>query len=99
MYLFFMISGFLFVVGFSIILNFLYELFPINKLTKFLSPTENSIFNKITISIVPNIIWALIEILILGSNCYFVLGFILNIFINMCVMYVICYGYKIISNS
>ena len=93
MYSFFMISGYLFVVGLSVILNYLFELFSINKITKFLCPLEDTIFNKIGIIIIPNILWALIEIIILGSNFYFLMGFILNIFVSLCIMYVIKYGY------
>lgn len=98
MYLFFMISGYLFVVGFSIVLNFLYELFPINRITKFLSPLEETTFNRISIIIIPNFFWALIELVILGSNKFFILGFMLNVFISMCVMYVIKFGYDLIAN-
>lgn len=99
MYLFFMISGYLFVVGLSIILNYLFELFSINKVTKFLSPLEDTIFNNIGIVIIPNILWALIELPILGNKLFFIVGFILNIFISLCVMYVIKYGYTLISNN
>ena len=99
MYLFFMISGYLFVVGLSIILNYLFELFPINKVTKFLSPLEKTIFNNISISVIPNTLWALIEIVILGTNKYFLIGFLLNIFVSLCVMYVIKYGYTLITNK
>ena len=68
MYLFFMISGFLFVTGLSVLLKFIYEIFPINKITNFLSPTEESVFNNIGKVIIPNILWALIEVSLLGSN-------------------------------
>lgn len=95
--LFFMVSGYLFVVGFSVVLNYLFELFPITKITKFLSPTEETVFNKISIVTVPNIIWALIECIILGNNSYFVFGFLLNVFISLCVMYVIKFGYDLIA--
>lgn len=99
MYLFFMISGFLFVIGISILLNYLYDLFSINKFTEFLSPTENTVFNKIGIVIIPNILWGLIEIILLGSNYYFILGFLLNIFVSMCIIYVVKFGYKLIVNK
>ena len=99
MYLFFMITGFLFVTGLSILLNYIYEIFSINKITKFLSPTENTIFNKIGITIIPSIIWSLIEIPMLGTNYYFLLGFILNIIISMSVIYVIKYGYNLINKN
>lgn len=99
MYLFFMISGFLFVIGLSIIFSYLFDIFSINKITKFLSPLEDTIFNNISISVIPNILWSLIEIVILGSNYYFMLGFLLNIFVSMCIMYVIKYGYVLISEK
>ncbi len=99
MYLFFMITGFLFVTGLSILINYIYEIFSINKITKFLSPTENTIFNKIGITIIPSIIWSLIEIPMLGTNYYFLLGFILNIIISMSVIYVIKYGYNLINKN
>lgn len=99
MYLFFMITGFLFVVGASIVLNYLYEIFSINKFTEFLVPTKNTVFNKISIVIIPNILWGLIELVMLGTNYYFLLGFLLNIFVSLCVTYVIKYGYKLIGNN
>lgn len=99
MNLFFMVSGFLFVTGFSVILNYLFEIFSINKFTKFLNPLNNAIFNDISYSIIPNIIWALIEIIILGTNYYFLLGFILNILVSMGIMYVIRYGYKLVYDN
>lgn len=99
MYLFFMVSGYLFVVCLSIVFNFLFELFPINKVTKFLSPLEVTTFNRISIIIIPNIFWALIELIILGSNKFFILGFMLNVFISMCVMYVIKFGYDLIASK
>ena len=99
MYLFFMISGYLFVVGLSIVFDHLFELFPITNLTKFLSPIEESTFNKISIVIIPNIIWALIELIILGTNKLFIVGLLLNIFISICVMYVIKFGYDLIAHK
>lgn len=99
MYLFFMATGFLFVIGLSILLNNLYELFSINKLTNFLSPTENTIFNKIGITIIPNLLWSLIEITLLGTNYFFLLGLILNITISMSVIYVVKYGYNLINKK
>lgn len=99
MYLLFMICGFLFVIGTSIILNYLYELFPINKITNFLSPSKDTTFNQIGIIIIPNIIWSLIEISVLGTNYYFLLGFFLNIFISTSVIYIIKYGYKLLNEN
>lgn len=99
MYLFFIISGYLFVVGMSVILNYIFELFPITKITKFLSPLEDTIFNKIGIVIIPNLIWALIELIILGNNMLFIPGLMLNIFVSLCMMYVIKYGYYLIAHT
>lgn len=99
MYLFFMISGFLFIIGSSILLNYIYDIFSINKITNFLKPRENTIFNKIGLTIIPNIIWALIEIPIIGKNYYFIIGFLLNIFISSAVIYVIRYGYNLINKN
>lgn len=99
MYLYFMICGFLFVMGSSIVLTYLFELVSINSFTKFLSPIEDTPFNRISISVISNLIWAFIEIGLLGSNKLFVLGFILNIFITLSTMYVIKYGYELVSNK
>ncbi|MBQ6546631.1 MAG: hypothetical protein IJL74_01375 [Bacilli bacterium] len=99
MYYFFIISGYLFVVGLSIVFDHLFELFPITKLTKFLSPIDETTFNRIGIVIIPNIVWSLIELIILGNNKLFVLGLLLNIFISVCVMYVIKFGYDLIANK
>ena len=99
MYLFFMICGFFFVIGSSIVINYLFEIFPINKVTSFLNPTKETIFNSISITIIPNTIWALIEIVLLGNNYYFIVGFLLNIFITLCITYVIKYGYSLITSK
>lgn len=99
MYLFFMISGFLFVSMASILFSFIYELFEVNEITSFIRPTNNSVYNNITISIIPLIIWTLIEMIVLSDNRLFALGFILNAFLNMSIIYVIRYGYKIITNK
>ncbi len=99
MNLFFMISGFLFVSGFSVILNYLFEIFSINKFTKFLNPLNNAIFNDISYAIIPNILWAFIELIILGTNYYFLLGLVLNILVSMGVMYVIRYGYRLFHDN
>ena len=99
MYLFFMLCGYIFVVGGSIILNYLYEVFSVNKLTKFLSPDKDTIFNNIGIILIPNFVWALIEIVMIGNNYYFIIGFILNIVVSLCVMYIVIYGYKLFTDA
>lgn len=99
MILFFMIFGLLFTIGFSIVLHYIYSIFSINKITNFLNPTENTVFNKISISIIPLILWSYIEIPMLGDNYYFVLGLFLNIFITLSIAYIIKYGYSLISKK
>lgn len=99
MKLFFIISGFLFVTGCSIILNYIYNIFPVNRITKFLNSNEQTIFSKINICILPNILWSFIELPILSNNYYFIVGLMLNIFINCSIMYIIIYGYSILSNK
>lgn len=99
MYTFFMVSGLIFTILSSILLSQTYNIFPINKLTKFIYPTEETIFNKISISIIPILIWSLIEIPILAINSYFILGIVLNIFLNCSISYIIIYGYQLISNK
>lgn len=99
MYLFFTLFGLLFTIGVTIILNYIYSVFSINKVTKFLNPTENTIFNNISLAIISVLIWAFIELPILGDNRYFVLGLILNIFLNCSITYIIKYGYSMISEK
>lgn len=98
MYQFFMISGFIFTVLSSILISQTYNIFPINKVTKFIYPTEKTIFNNIGVSIIPIILWAFIEIIILGTNSYYILGIILNIFLNCALSYIVIYGYSLISS-
>lgn len=97
MYLFFMISGFIFTILSSLILHYLYNIFSVNKLTEFLHPNKETIFNQISIPLIPIIIWSFIELPILGNNKFFLLGLILNIFLTCAIMYIIKYGYKLIS--
>ena len=99
MYLFFMISGFLFVSMASILFNYIYELFEVNEITSFLKPTNDSIYSNITITIIPLIMWSLIELIVLSDNRFFALGFILNSFLNISIIYVIKYGYSLITNE
>lgn len=96
MYIFFMVAGFIFTIGLSIVLNYLYSIFSINKITKFLHPTDETIFNQISIPIIPIILWSFIELPILGNNNFFLVGLILNIFLTSSIMYIIKYGYKLI---
>lgn len=99
MYLFFTLFGLIFVIGMSIVLNYIYTVFSINKITKFLNPTENSIFNKVSICLIPILIWSFIEVPILGDNFYFIIGLVLNIFLNCSMTYIIKFGYSMISED
>ena len=99
MYLYLIICGFLFVTASSIVLTYLFEMFSINGFTKFLNPLENSTFNRIGISVMPNIIWAFIEAIVVSSNKFFIVGFFLNLFITLSISYVIKYGYELINSE
>lgn len=99
MYLFFMISGFLFVTMASILFSYIYDLFEVNEITTFIKPTDNSVYTNITISIIPLIIWSLIEMIVLHSNKFFMLGVLLNVILNVSILYVIRYGYNIFKNE
>lgn len=99
MYLFFMVTGYIFTVLSSILILQTYNIFSINKLTKFIYPPKETIFNKIGVSLIPILLWSLIEIAILGTNSYFMLGICLNIFLNCSISYIIIYGYFLISSK
>ena len=100
MYIFFVVFGFLFVSASSTFLNYLYDIFPINKLTNFLQPIDNrSIWNKINVTILPIIIWSLIEFPILGENGNFILSVIVNIVLSCAVIYEIKYSCMVFFNK
>lgn len=77
----------------------IYDFYPINKLTEFLKPTEDTIFNRISISILPILVWAILEVPILGYNNLFLVGLALNILINCSINYIIHYGQTLISKE
>lgn len=89
MYLFFTICGFLFVSISGIIINYIYDLFPINRVTSFLKPLENNVFNKINITLLPILLWSCIEFPLLVSNKYFFVSILANSFTSCVVMYII----------
>lgn len=95
--LFLIISGLVFTILFSIIVKNIYDVFSINKITEFLNPIEDTVFNKIGIAVLPIIIWGFVEIIALGSFKYFVLGIILNIIVNCCISYIIIFGHTYIT--
>lgn len=99
MYLFFTVMGFLFIFLASLGIYFIYDIFPINKVTNFLNPILDSVWNKINITIIPIVVWSYIELPILGFNSYFMVALILNCCVSSAIMYVIRYGNLIINNS
>lgn len=96
MILFFMVFGFLFTLGSSIVLKFIYNVFSINRITNFLSPTDDTVWGRVSISIIPILVWAFIEVPLLGSNDKFLIGLLANIFITCSVFYVVYYTYVLI---
>ncbi|MDO4369366.1 MAG: DUF6512 family protein [bacterium] len=99
MILFFMSFGFLFTLGSSIVLKFIYNIFPINKVTNFLSPTDDTVWSKVSISIIPILVWAFIEVPLVGGNDRFLIGLLANIFITCSVAYIVYYTYILIFKS
>jgi len=89
MYLFFTICGFLFVTISSTIINYIYDIFPINKITTFLKPLGKNFLNQINITLIPILLWSYIELPMLVTNKYFVLSIILNSFVSCIVIYII----------
>lgn len=92
MYGFFTIFGIIFVSIFATVTNYLYEIFPINKITNIFSPLGNGIWHKINCLIIPTIIWGFIEIPVLGNLSFFWIAILLNILIQSSIMYVIKYS-------
>lgn len=97
--LFFAITGTIFTILSSIIIKNLYDMYPINKVTEFIKPTEETIFNKISTSILPLIIWSIIEVPVIGYNSNFLLGLLLNITINCSLTYIIIYGHSLLGSE
>ena len=95
--LFFTITGIIFTIFSSIIIKDIYSYYPINKITEFLNPTEETVFNRISISVIPIIVWAVVECPVLGYNNLFLLGLLLNIAINCSIYYIIYYGRTLLS--
>ena len=97
--LFFTITGIVFTIFSSIVIKDIYDFYPINKLTEFLKPTEETVFNIISISVFPIIIWAIVECPILGYNNLFLPGLLLNIALNCSICYIIYYGSNLINHE
>ena len=88
----FTIFGIIFVAVFATITNYMYEIFPINKITNIFAPLGNGIWHKINCLFIPTIIWGFIEIPVLGNLSFFWLAILLNICIESAVMFVIKYS-------
>lgn len=100
MYMFFCVFGAIFVVIGSAFINYIYEIFPINKITNFLAPIDNKgIWSKISIATLPILIWSCIEIAILGSSNYFIVSVIFNIAIASAIIFIIKYSYSLFSDK
>ena len=99
MYLFFTSFGFVFVALFATVTNYILELFPYNKVTSFFIPKTEGIWNKISVTILPIILWSFIESPVLASKSTFVLATFLNIFVSCSVIYVIKYGAFVLFNK
>ena len=99
MYLFFTIFGILFCSISTFIIYFIYDLFPITKITNILNSTKKSIWNNINIAVLPTLFWGLIELPILGLNNLFIVSIILNICVGSAVMYIIKYSSYLFNNK
>lgn len=97
--LFFTIMGIVFTVFSSIIIKDIYDYYPINRFTEFLNPTEDTVFNKISICVIPILAWSIIECIALGYNSLFLIGLILNITINCSICYIIHYGNNLLTQD
>lgn len=97
MYAFFAIFGFLFIVISSILTNYIYTVFSINKVTNFLYPTDGrNIIDEINITVLPIIVWGFVELPILGNNDNFIISILLNIFVSCSIIYEIKYGFYLV---
>ena len=84
MYLFFLIFGIVFILTAGIFINYIYEFFPINKITNFIYSTNNNhLFNDISILNIPIVIWGLFELPIFGKNPNFIRKIILLILYHL----------------
>ena len=100
MYLFFLIFGIVFILTAGIFINYIYEFFPINKITNFIYSTNNNhLFNDISILNIPIVIWGLFELPIFGKNPNFIFSLLTNLFISCAIIYIIKYGSEILFNK
>lgn len=100
MYTFFTVFGVFFVIISSILINYIYNIFSINKVTSFLNPIDGrSILDEISLTILPIIVWSFIEIPVLGDNNNFLIAIILNIIVNCSIIYIMKYGIFVFFNQ
>ena len=91
MYVFFTVAGAVFIALFATITNFIYDLFPINKITNFFKPRNDGIWSNINSTMLPIILWGFIEVSVIGDKSLFFLAIILNVFVSSAVIYIIKY--------
>lgn len=97
MYTFFSVFGFLFIVIASILINYIYNIFSINKVTNYLYPTDGrNILNEINITVLPIIVWGFVELPVLSGNSNFLISTILNIIVSCAIIYEIKFGIYIL---
>ncbi len=89
MILFFSVFGFIFISCFAIVTEYIYEIFPVNKITNFFKPISKGVWGKVNSTVLPIIIWGFIELPIMASNTHFLMSVILNIFVSCAFLYVI----------
>lgn len=99
MYIYFTVFGILFTSVFASITNYMYDLFPINKITNFFAPLGGGIWHKINALTLPTILWSFIEVPVLGDLSFFFLSVILNVCIQCSIMYVIKYSSLLIFKN
>jgi len=100
MYTFFTIFGFVFIVIASILINYIYNVFSINKVTNYLYPTDGkNVLNEINITVLPIIVWGFVELPVLSGNSNFLIATILNILVACAIMYEIKYGIYVLFKT
>ncbi len=98
MYTFFTIFGFLFISVASILIDYIYTAFSINKFTSFFYPIDGrTVLNEINITVLPIIVWAFVELPILANNPNFLIAIILNIIVSSAIIYEVKYGLLLIN--
>lgn len=94
--LFFTLFGAIFICTFVTGTYYIYDSFPMNKITNLLHPLNHGTWCKINHAVLPILIWATIELPILGNHQNFILSIILSIFLSCSTMYVFVIGENIL---